>query len=289
MYLSYFIFLSFHRSKRPQIRTDGRNRLRSRGFPATEIDTVPEDVPYHVNPNSTTGLTFRGNPSLRGLQPLAQDPTMPILEQPDASTTIEEVKRRLIEETDGSYDNPISNFVDLNVAAQAGSSAMPMAPVPISAAVAPPTAVVHELPSVPGPHDSSSDSDSSTETAATFTGGQAAAATEASPPPATAHQTVQSHDIPVVVPGNADGSGAMTTVLYFMPNEQVPYKVQLPHTPLTLGQFKLCLPRKSVFKYYFKQHSAELQRPIYFEVTRDSEELPLYDGIVLAKLADNKK
>ena len=83
--------------------------------------------------------------------------------------------------------------------------------------------------------------------------------------------------------------GTTTTVLYYMPNELMPYKVQVPHCPLTLGQFKLCLPRKSVFKYYFKQHSAELKRPIYFEVTRDSEELPLYDGIVLAKLGENKK
>ena len=195
---------------------------------------------------------------------------MPILEQPDVSTTIEEVKRRLIEETDGSYDNPISELVNLNVTASNSGSTVP-SDVPVN------PAKPHDI-TASAAHESSSDSDSSTETAATFTGTNN---NITSSPPAQ-----QPQQQPADFSAGAEGS---TTVVYYMPNEQLPYKVQVPHCPLTLAQFKSCLPRKSVFKYYFKQHSVELKRPIYFEVTRDNEELPLWEGIVLAKLEENKK
>ena len=168
---------------------------------------------------------------------------MPILEQPDASTTIEEVKRRLIEETDGSYDNPISNFVDLNVGTTSSSVAGPILPtaagIPLAAVVSSaPSVIVNqsvssvELPVVTAHDSSSSGSDSSTETAATFTGtgsNNASNNTTSSPPKP---QQVVPTEIPMV---SSTVDGTTTTVLYYMPNELMPYKVQLPHCPLHPG------------------------------------------------------
>ena len=65
-----------------------------------------------MNPVSSTGVTSSHSASFFGpISVLAQDPCMPLLDQPDAGTTIEEVKRRLIEETENRSSEDLPDFM----------------------------------------------------------------------------------------------------------------------------------------------------------------------------------
>ena len=89
-------------------------------------DTFGKDaVPSFVNPANSTGLVSSSNkPNYNTYRPprpsglLAQDPTMPLLDQPDAGTTIEEVKRRLIEETEVHETTSMSEFVHKHMSSE---------------------------------------------------------------------------------------------------------------------------------------------------------------------------
>ena len=186
------------------------------------------------------------------MQLLLQDTNMPLFDQPDAMTTIEEVKRRLMEETDGSYEMSVLQSLKIP---PIGPSTNPQIVSPTSSNLR-----THPLSSNPVsvPQDLGTDSDSSSETATLSNVNHSAG------------------DSPVVT--------GTTTVIYQMLDETVPYKVKVPHKPLTLGQFKHAMSRKGNFRYYFRQYSVELKKPIFYELSKDSDMLPLYDGCVLAKI-----
>ena len=72
--------------------------MKSTGLTATHHHNKHHTNHHTYNPSSSSSSYYRTSSHPAGL--LAQDPSMPLLDQPDAGTTIEEVKRRLIEETD---------------------------------------------------------------------------------------------------------------------------------------------------------------------------------------------
>ena len=82
-----------------------------RQLPATSENSG--EIPAYVNPvsshNGPTSSSSTGN-FFGPCSVLAQDPCMPLLDQPDAGTTIEEVKRRLIEETE-NFNEEIPDFM----------------------------------------------------------------------------------------------------------------------------------------------------------------------------------
>ena len=216
-----------------------RFKKKSRSGPVVETPSSG----HYLHPAESTGLQSGAN--TRKMQLLLQDQNMPLFDQPDAMTTIEEVKRRLMEETDDSCNYP--DFKALNINA---ISTVP----PQSTSTNPPLSGT----TVPVPQDHVTDSDSSSETA-------------------------------TLSNVNPSGEGAKsepdsTIVIYTMLHETVPYKVTIPHHPLTLGQFKLAISRKGNYRYYFRQFSEELKRFVFFEVSNDNEILPRVDGHVRAKV-----
>ncbi|CAK8690624.1 unnamed protein product [Clavelina lepadiformis] len=261
----------------PQTQTQPRSRKsqKNRRFTAPGVETVPENVPY-VHPAESTGLqSSTTNQVYRKLQPLAQDPAMPPFDQPDADTTIEEVKRRLMAETDGSYEDIIPDLASLNVSpsTMANMRAPPTDHLPVnsnpslSTSSSKPQKLPEDVTNPTAQAEQDSDSDSSTETATfsnmnnTSSGGTQKTSANAS-----------------------DYLDNNTTVVYYLPHEPVAYKVHIPHSPLTLRLFKNYLSKKGNYKYFFKQYSVELQRPVFFEVATNDEELPRWEGIVLAKI-----
>jgi len=232
------------RNKRPQ----KNKRL---GSTAPGVETVPEEplVVNVINNSGPSGASGRFPGHLR-LAPLAQDHSMPPLDQPDARTRLEEVKRRLIEETENDYLVP--DIGSLKVYD-------PRKSTPLSY---PPT---HAHPDIDA---HSTDTESSTETA-TYAN--------------TTNVSAPSAAVPAPRPTE-------TTVVYFPPKKDVPFKLHFGHAPLTLGQFKSRLPRKELAcRFSFKQASPyALSTGIYFEYTKDDDVLPLFDGVVLAKLEYEK-
>ena len=189
------------------------------------------------------------------MQLLLQDTNMPPIDQPDAMTTIEEVKRRLMEETDDSCD--YSAFKALSISADACSVPAPPATSsnPLTCSKSQPLAVSDKVS-----QDHVTDSDSSSETA------------------------TLSNVNPSGEGSQAKGELDSTVVVYQLLHEPLPYKVTIPHNPLTLGQFKNAISRRGNYRYFFRQYSAELKRTVYFEISNNSEILPRCGENVFAKV-----
>jgi len=205
-------------------------------------DTFGKDaVPSFVNPANSTGLVSSSNkPNYNTYRPprpsglLAQDPTMPLLDQPDAGTTIEEVKRRLIEETEVHETTSMSEFVHKHMSSEVIESSKRCDEV------------------IRNNYETDTDSNTTATTVKPL------------------HQ-----DSPV-----------STTVIYKLPNEKYPYKVQVPHYPLTLGHLKTYLSKQqksSNFRFFCQKRSKEMTSE-FEECIIDNNQLPLYDGVVRAKL-----
>ena len=212
---------------------------------------------HYVHPAESTGL--QSGARVRKMQLLNQDPNMPLLDQPDAVTTIEEVKRRLMEETDQSYEMPMLESLKL-----ASISPPDQIPCSISTSLTSFTVKPHPVPTFNSSSTVSDpivDSDTSSET--------------------TTLCNVNSST------GHSQEVSGTTTVVYYMPHDQVPYRIKIPHCPVTLGQFKSALPRKGDFRYYFRQYSVDLKRSAFFEVSNNGDILPKYEGKVLAKVELN--
>lgn len=220
----------------------------------------PEEVPtgdHYVHPAESTGLQS-GN-RVRRRQLLIQDTNMPLLDQPDAITTIEEVKRRLMEETDESYEMPVLETL--------------------------------KLTSLPPPSDQITSSAVAASSSTPAAKPQLASTSNASNPAhdiAVVDSDTSSETTTLCNVNNISQEGlASTTVVYYMPSDKYPYRIKIPHCPVTLGQFKTALSRKGNFRYYFRQYSVDLQQSAYFEISDDGEILPKFEGKVLAKVELN--
>nr|CAD7268050.1 unnamed protein product [Timema shepardi] len=81
------------------------------------------------------------------------------------------------------------------------------------------------------------------------------------------------------------GSSDFTTVVFSFCDEQFPYRTKIPGRPVTLRQFKECLPKKGSYRYFFKTECEELDmRVIQEEIMDDNEVLPLWEGKVMAQV-----
>ncbi|KAK6624205.1 hypothetical protein RUM44_011064 [Polyplax serrata] len=75
------------------------------------------------------------------------------------------------------------------------------------------------------------------------------------------------------------------TVMYSFWDEEVPYRTKVLGTQVTLKQFKDLLPRKGNYRYYFKTECAEVaSKMIHEEVFDDNQELPLWEGKLIAQV-----
>lgn len=73
-----------------------------------------------------------------------------------------------------------------------------------------------------------------------------------------------------------------TTVLVKFCEEEIPYRITIPGHHVTLRQFKEYLPKKGVYRYFFKTKCDELDNQvIQEEVSHDDVVLPLWEGKII--------
>nr|XP_039251098.1 LOW QUALITY PROTEIN: axin-1-like [Styela clava] len=207
-------------------------------------------------------VTNRANQfQMQPLQPISQDQMMPPLEQPDANTTIEEVKRRLIQETE--QGEPMHG---LSLGNKSGLHQVNQYPSSFSGSVMGPSLLGSarkqrdtetRYPNQGMPHYNYAQSSSSSGAAHCI-------------PPKLLQQSLK----------------AGKQYVFSMPHEEMAYKIQIPHSPVTLEQFKTYVGRKGNYKYFFKQYSEEMSGPVYFEVSKDNDVLPLWEKAVVAKVQE---
>lgn len=188
------------------------------------------------------------NKDAQPLQPLASDQDMPPLDQPDVNTTMEEVKRRLIEEAErkDSYNTALPSYLALHGRNVLGSSLSSV-----------PTGLTTNF------HSSLSSGSSTTLQSESF------------------------HDNRSMTSAKSDSSCSKTTTCVYyinIPSESIAYKIHLPYHPVTLGQFKNYLSKKGHFRHFFKQFSPEIGGPVFFEIQKENDVLPLWENTIVAKL-----
>lgn len=73
-----------------------------------------------------------------------------------------------------------------------------------------------------------------------------------------------------------------TTVLVKFCEEEIPYRITIPGHHVTLRQFKEYLPKKGLYRYFFKTKCDELDNQvIQEEVSHDDVVLPLWEGKII--------
>lgn len=89
----------------------------------------------------------------------------------------------------------------------------------------------------------------------------------------------QPHPQPVVPPEFC------TTVVFSFCDEQFPYRTKIPGQQVTLRQFKEYLPKKGLYRYFFKTECEDVDtKVIQEEIVDDNEILPLWEGKVMAQV-----
>ncbi|KAL5971558.1 Axin-1 [Taenia solium] len=84
--------------------------------------------------------------------------------------------------------------------------------------------------------------------------------------------------------GGSGGSGGLV-VGYYLCDDPVPYRSQWPSNVITLGQFKHLVPKKGLFRFFFKTTSDEFDSGVvHQEISNDDAVLPLWEGKVVAKV-----
>lgn len=211
---------------------------------------IPNKAKY-INPRDnfpqSTANKARPYHGRTRIQPTAEDMLMPPLPRPDPWTMLDEVKRRLIEETESEYDPR------LNLSAPV-VNAMPLAS----------SQSMSELRHGAPLQRRQVTATSTTDLENTATIDEQTSSLRAS-------QTLN----------------VKTTCIYKLANESMPYKIHIPGDKITLEHFKNSIRRKGNFKYYFKQYSKEVDGPVYFEVKNNEEILPLWENNVVAKIEDD--
>ncbi|RZF40722.1 hypothetical protein LSTR_LSTR008671 [Laodelphax striatellus] len=76
-----------------------------------------------------------------------------------------------------------------------------------------------------------------------------------------------------------------TIVVFSFCDEQFPYRTKIPGHHVTLRQFKEYLPKKGLYRYFFKTECEDLDmKVIQEEIVDDNEVLPLWEGKVMAQV-----
>ncbi|VDK39885.1 unnamed protein product [Taenia asiatica] len=89
----------------------------------------------------------------------------------------------------------------------------------------------------------------------------------------------------VGVGGGGSGGNSGLVVGYYLCDDPVPYRSQWPSNVITLGQFKHLVPKKGLFRFFFKTTSDEFDSGVvHQEISNDDAVLPLWEGKVVAKV-----
>ncbi|EDO44861.1 predicted protein [Nematostella vectensis] len=76
-----------------------------------------------------------------------------------------------------------------------------------------------------------------------------------------------------------------TTIIYWLWGEPIAYRTSLPGKHITLGQFKTLIMRKGEFRYFFKTKTEDREcEVVYEEVKEDKMMLPTFEGKIVGKV-----
>lgn len=219
------------------------------------------------NPGNLTfcsGLSLGMGSGVQPSQPISQDPSMPLLNPPNPTTQLEEAKRRLEDESNKAARMLKSKSFSVASSKDRRSMPPPCQPVPPRSL---PASHSRNIPSQNAPLDLSSSEDHSSygshksESKKSF--------------------NKRTSSLPTT-PGQQPDS---TVIGYYLGNEPIPYRTQLPFRHVTLAQFKALMSKKGNYRYFFKTASEDFgPGVVHEEVTDDNAVLPLWEGKVIGKV-----
>ncbi|XP_075231655.1 protein axin isoform X2 [Lycorma delicatula] len=199
-------------------------------------------------------------------QPFVADPSMPPLPSPHTPTQLEEARRRLLEDELRSkqprqrYSSGSGSSSKMMINMMAQSSYMDNPASGISAVQQPIGSTLKR----------SGNSGSGLTTSRGITSNNSGSG--------GGGQQLQQQ--PVVVPPEM-----CTTVVFSFCDEQFPYRTKIPGQQVTLRQFKEYLPKKGLYRYFFKTECDDVDtKVIQEEIVDDNEILPLWEGKVMAQV-----
>ncbi|XP_078319684.1 axin-1-like isoform X2 [Crassostrea virginica] len=193
---------------------------------------------------------YLGSGGFMPSQPFATDPSMPLPTPPNTTVQLEEAKRRLEER---SVPTPVKSR---SFGGITNKESKKVASVSQGATRGP---AIPSTKTVPCDLDMSGDSSTLEKKSSTKKSGSSSA--------------------------NTSGSADETVIGYYLCSEPIPYRITVPGKHITLFMFKQLIGRKGNFKYFFKKRSNEFESEVVFEeISNDDEELPLWDGKIVAKV-----
>ncbi|XP_022314836.1 axin-1-like isoform X1 [Crassostrea virginica] len=194
---------------------------------------------------------YLGSGGFMPSQPFATDPSMPLPTPPNTTVQLEEAKRRLEER---SVPTPVKS--SRSFGGITNKESKKVASVSQGATRGP---AIPSTKTVPCDLDMSGDSSTLEKKSSTKKSGSSSA--------------------------NTSGSADETVIGYYLCSEPIPYRITVPGKHITLFMFKQLIGRKGNFKYFFKKRSNEFESEVVFEeISNDDEELPLWDGKIVAKV-----
>jgi len=186
-------------------------------------------------------------------QPIATDPSMPIMPPPNTTVQLEEVNRRL--EADHSIKStPVKSKSFTGVPSK---DKRPVVPASQSCfQVRTPVVPAGKMPGL--------DLDTSTESKADKRSSKKSSGS-----------------------GNTSTSSKPeeTVIGYYFCGEPIPYRITVPQPCVTLGQLKQLIGKRGFFKYFLKTYSRDFDtEAVYEEFKEDSKVLPVFEGKVVVKI-----
>ena len=102
----------------------------------------------------------------------------------------------------------------------------------------------------------------------------------------TRHQGNPNQSLPLNT-SNVTSSSEFTTAKYLFPSskDSTPFLVKIPKLPpITLNDVKQCLPKKGVYRFYFKTEVDG--EAVFQEENEDNVSVPLWKGTVTVQCSD---
>ncbi|KAK2148999.1 hypothetical protein LSH36_472g02060 [Paralvinella palmiformis] len=194
-------------------------------------------------------------------QPFVQDTSMPLLNPPNSMTQLEEVRRRLEDESLRARIKQSKSFTGTS---SRDRRCMPPPPThpPRSAS----SGFSKNTPQV-APLDLSSSEEHSSSLGSQKSESRRSAKKSSSAPTTPGQQS------------------EVTVIGYYFCNEPIPYRTSLPGKNITLGQFKQLISKKGNYRYFFKTPSDEFDSGVvHEEIHLDHQILPLWEGKIVGKV-----
>lgn len=215
----------------------------------------------HINRSASADSSYRlpwvPGPGMVGAmpcQPISQDPSMPLMPQPNTMVQLQEVHRRL--EADQALKiAPVKSKSFAGV--QSKDKRTPI----VSSQSANPVRAPVMVPARPAPGELDASWDAGRTDKRTSKRSSGSGDTSSSSRPEE------------------------TVIGYYLCGEPIPYRITVPQPYVTLGQLKQLISKKGLFRFFVKTHNKDFDSEVvYEEIKEDNKILPVFEGKVVVKV-----